>query len=61
MDKASSQMIDDIIEKCSGYLKEVLILHAGCTSILQPIDISINKPLKNSLKKNILDIYIEKK
>ena len=36
MDKASNHIDDDIIEKCSGNLKDVSILPIGCMIILQP-------------------------
>jgi len=36
MDKESSHIDDDIIEKCSGNLKDVSILPIGCMIILQP-------------------------
>ena len=61
MDKASSHIDDDIIEKCSGNLKDVSILPAGCTSLLQILNISINKPFKNSLKEKYIRYCIEKK
>ena len=60
MDKASSHIDDDIIEKCSGNLKDVSILPAGCTSLLQILNISINKPFKNSLKEKYIRYCSEK-
>ena len=52
-DKASSHISDEIIESCTGSFKDISILQAGCTSILQPLDISIKNLLKLILKKNI--------
>ena len=60
MDKASSHINEDIIEKCTGQFCDVSILPSGCTSILQPLDISINKPFKNSLKEKYIRYCIDK-
>ena len=60
MDKASSHINEDIIEKCTGQFCDVSILPSGCTSILQPLDISINKPFKNALKEKYIRYCIDK-
>ena len=60
-DKASSHIDDDIIEKFSGNFKDLSTLPAGCNSVLQPLDISINKPFKNSLKEKHIRQRTEKK
>ena len=60
MDKASSHISDEIIENCTGSYKDISILPAGCTSILQPLDISINKPFKTYIKEKYIQYCITK-
>ena len=46
IDKASSHIIDEVIEKWIGNLMDISILPAETTSIKQPLDISINQKFK---------------
>ena len=55
IDKASSHIADEVLEKCCGNLRDVSILPGGCTSIMQPLDVAINRPFKNYLK----ELYIK--
>ena len=60
MDKTSSHIEDNIFEKCNWNFCDVSILTAGCTNILQPFDISISKPFKNSYKEKYIRYCIDK-
>ena len=46
VDKASSHIADEVLEKCCGNLRDVSIIPNGCTSFMQPLDVAINRPLK---------------
>ena len=46
LDKASSHIQEEVIEKCTGNLMDISILPGGTTSIMQPLDVFINKILK---------------
>ena len=60
IDKASSRIADEVLEKFCGNLKDVSILPGGCTSIMQPLDVEINRPFKNYLKELYIKIGLEK-
>ena len=60
IDKASSHISDEIIESCTGKFKDISILPAGCTNILQPLDIAINKTFKTYIKEKYIRYCIRK-
>ena len=60
IDKASSHIADEVLEKCCGNLRDVSILPGGCTSIMQPLDVAINRPFKNYLKELYIKHCLEK-
>ena len=46
LDKASSHIKEEVIEKCTSNLMDISILPGGTTSIIQPLNISIKKNVK---------------
>ena len=50
MDNFSAQCTDDIIALFESYGIDTVYVAANCTGELQPMDISVNKPVKTFLK-----------
>ena len=59
IDKAPSHICDEVIESCTRNFMNISILPAGTTSVLQPLDISINKIFKTSIKEKYIKYCID--
>ena len=55
LDKASSHIKEEVIEKRTGNLMDISILPGGTTSIMKPLDISINKKFKNYIREKYIN------
>jgi len=60
MDNFSAQCTDDIIALFKSYGIDTVYVPANCTGELQPMDISVNKPVKTFLKDEFQNWYSEK-
>ena len=59
LDKASSHIQEEIIEKCTGNFMDISILPDGTTSIMQPLDISVNKKFKSYIREKYINHCIK--
>ena len=59
LDKASSHIQEEIIEKCTGNFTDISILPDGTTSIMQPLDISVNKKFKSYIREKYINHCIK--
>ena len=59
MDKASSHIQEEVIENCTGNLKDISILPGGTTSLMQKLDISINKNFKSYIRQKYINHFIK--
>ncbi len=50
MDSFSTHLTDAIAEKLKKSKVHTVVIHGGCTSVLQPLDVSLNKPFKAILR-----------
>ena len=57
--KSTSQISEDVIEKNKSNIMDISILSEGTTSIMHPLDISINKKFKSFIKEKYIH-FIEK-
>ena len=60
LDKVSSHIADEVLEKCCGNLRDVSIIPGVCTNIMQPLDFAINRPFQNYLKELNIKHCLEK-
>ena len=44
-----TEAVKDAFDKCGT---KMLVIPGGCTSVLQPLDISINKPFKSYIRQS---------
>ncbi len=51
MDSFSAHLTDDVKEKLESNKVHTIIVPGGCTSVLQPLDVSLNKPFKAILRR----------
>lgn len=51
LDSFSAHLCDAIQELFRKYNTTVIVIPGGCTSVLQPLDVSINRPFKDRLRK----------
>ena len=51
-----TSVVKEAFDKCRTKL---LVIPGGCTSVLQPLDISINKPLKSYIRQSWCQYMIE--
>jgi len=59
LDKASSHIKEEAIEKCTGNLMDITILPGVSISIMQPLDISINKKFKSHTKEKYINHFVK--
>lgn len=52
--KSTSQISEDVIEKNKSNIMDISILSEGTTSIMHPLDISINKKFKSFIKEKYI-------
>ena len=50
MDTAPSHVKTEVKDQLKSSNIEVLYIPGGCTSLLQPLDVAINKPLKDHIR-----------
>ena len=50
LDAFSAHLTDKVKDAFQKHNTTVVVIPGGCTSILQPLDVSINKPIKNHLR-----------
>ena len=58
LDDASFHRSKKLLERCDENAITVIVIPGGTTSILQPLDVVVNKPLKDSLGKNYTEWII---
>ena len=51
LDSFSAHMTEAITSMFERFNTTVLVIPGGCTSVLQPLDVSVNRPFKDQLKK----------
>ena len=61
MDDASIYRIDILKDKIKECKTKISITPVGLTTYLQPLDVSINKPFKDELKKRLSKYCIDQK
>ena len=54
LDKASSHIREEIIDKCTGNLMDISILPGGNINIMLLLDISINKKFKSFIREKYI-------
>ena len=59
MDTASSHIHKEVKNELSSLNIDTVYIPGGCTSILQPLDVVINKPLKDKIRNQYLE-WLEK-
>ena len=52
LDSFSAHLTDKVKDKFKTYNTTVVVIPGGCTSVLQPLDVSINKPVKAILRQS---------
>ena len=52
LDSFSAHLTDEVKDKFKTYNTTVVVIPGGCTSVLQPLDVSINKPVKAILRQS---------
>ena len=57
IDNFSAQCTDDVLELLERHKIDIALVSPNCTGELQPMDISINKPVKDILKKEFHQWY----
>ena len=55
LDDATSHNTPEVRKKISELGSEVIKIPSGCTCRLQPVDVVINKPLKDAIKKKYVE------
>ena len=60
MDQASMHITEDIIKEIEKYDTEIIFIPKGMTRILQPLDVSINKPFKTLIRKKYAEYCCNK-
>ena len=58
LDKASMHKIPSVIKNIDQYDTEIKFIPSGMTRILQPLDVVINKPFKDLLRKKYVEYSI---
>ena len=61
LDKAPSHTLDKVSDFIKAHKYNVVYIHPGCTRILQPLDIGINKEVKQALKEKYLKHQLDNK
>ena len=59
MDDASMHKLDVIKKKINDWEISISMIPGGLTKYLQPLDVSINKPFKDELRKKYTDYWME--
>ena len=59
LDTFSAHLTDKVQKAFKESNTTVLVIPGGCTSILQPLDVSINKPIKSYLRNMWLQYMLE--
>ena len=57
MDNFSAQCTDDVLELLERHNIDTVLVPPNCTDELQPMDLSINKPVKDILKNEFHQWY----
>ena len=60
LDRATSHYYENLADNFKRKEGECVLIPPGLTRFLQPLDISINYPIKNAIKKNILLLIYSK-
>ena len=59
LDSFSAHLTDNVKGAFQERNTTLIIISAGCTSVLQPLDVSINKPIKSHLRNAWLQYMLE--
>ena len=59
LDSFSAHLIDKVMDAFQNSNTTVIVIPGGCTSILQPLDVSINKPIKGHLRSSWVQYMLE--
>lgn len=54
-DQFRAHLCESVKEKMKKSRTRQIVIPGGCTSILQPLDVSLNKPFKNEIRKSWTD------
>ena len=57
LDSFSAHLTDNIQAMFARCNTTVLVIPGGCTSVLQPLDVSINRPFKDHLEKVLAAVH----
>ena len=57
-DMFRSHCCESVKAKLKEYKTRIAVIPGGCTSVLQPLDVSVNKPFKNYMRKLWIDWMI---
>ena len=52
LDSFSAHLTDQVKEAFTQFNTTIVVIPGGCTSILQPLDVSINKPVKAVIRRS---------
>ena len=60
LDSFSAHLADKVKDTFKRYNATIVVIPGGCTSVLQPLDVSINKPVKSILRQSWERYMLEK-
>ena len=52
LDSFSAHLTDKVKDTFKRYNTTIIVIPGGCTSVLQPLDVSVNKPVKSILRQS---------